>query len=189
MPQIRCHVTPGSEASNNFLGERATVIGTRWRREGPPQVVVHRERSLATASTISGKREHCRGAGRRRTSRASTATRTILAWTRYNLIRKWDATDAAVHDRQTGRCAARSDTGKEVWADSPYRSVEIEARLKANLPSIVNSYHRVPLAIVLELTEVVSWLESVIRSLLGWKPLIVTAPMKPGVVCSNTKEL
>ena len=50
----------------------------------------------------------------------------------HKLIRKWDATDAAVHDSQKlDDVLDLSNTGNEVWADSAYRSVEIEARLKA----------------------------------------------------------
>src|SRR5467141_3305883 len=49
----------------------------------------------------------------------------------HKLIRKWDATDAAVHDRQKlDDVLDFSNTGKEVWADSAYRSVQIEAGLK-----------------------------------------------------------
>ena len=50
----------------------------------------------------------------------------------HKLIRKWDATDAAVHDSQKlDDVLDLSTTGKEVWADSAYRSVQIEASLKA----------------------------------------------------------
>jgi len=46
----------------------------------------------------------------------------------HKLIRKWDATDAAVHDSQkAGRRTRSSNTGNGVWADSAYRSVQIEA--------------------------------------------------------------
>ena len=49
----------------------------------------------------------------------------------HKLIRKWDATDAAVHDSQKlSDVLDPSNTSTEVWADSAYRSVEIEARLK-----------------------------------------------------------
>ena len=50
----------------------------------------------------------------------------------HKLIRKWDATDAAVHDSQKlDDVLDLSNTGKKVWADSAYRSVQIEANLKA----------------------------------------------------------
>ena len=50
----------------------------------------------------------------------------------HKLIRKWDATDASVHDSQKlDDVLDLSNTGNGVWADSAYRSVEIEARLKA----------------------------------------------------------
>jgi IS5 family transposase len=50
----------------------------------------------------------------------------------HKLIRKWDATDAAVHDSQKlDDVLDLANTSNEVWADSAYRSVEIEARLKA----------------------------------------------------------
>jgi IS5 family transposase len=49
----------------------------------------------------------------------------------HKLIRKWDATDAAVHDSQKlDDVLDLSNTGKGVWADSTYRSVQIEAGLK-----------------------------------------------------------
>src|SRR5882724_5065431 len=49
----------------------------------------------------------------------------------HKLIRKWDATDAAVHDSQKlDDVLDLSNTGKEVWADSAYRSVQIEVGLK-----------------------------------------------------------
>src|SRR5262245_648277 len=51
---------------------------------------------------------------------------------RGQLIRKWDATDAAVHDSQKlDDVLDLSNTGNGVWADSAYRSVQIEAGLKA----------------------------------------------------------
>jgi IS5 family transposase len=49
----------------------------------------------------------------------------------HKLIRKWDATDAAVHDSQKlDDVLDLSNTGKGVWADSAYCSVQIEAGLK-----------------------------------------------------------
>ena len=49
----------------------------------------------------------------------------------HKLIRKWGATDAAVHDSQKlDDVLDLSNTGKEVWADSAYRSLQIEAGLK-----------------------------------------------------------
>ena len=48
------------------------------------------------------------------------------------MIRKWDATDASPHDSQKlDDILDASNTGKQVWADSAYRSTEIEARLRA----------------------------------------------------------
>jgi IS5 family transposase len=50
----------------------------------------------------------------------------------HKLIRKWDATDAAVHDSQKlDDVLDLSNTGQEVWADSAYHSAQIEAGLKA----------------------------------------------------------
>src|SRR5262249_16743067 len=50
----------------------------------------------------------------------------------HKLIRKWDATDASVHDSQKlDDVLDLSNTGKGVWADSAYRSVQIEAGPKA----------------------------------------------------------
>jgi IS5 family transposase len=51
---------------------------------------------------------------------------------KYKLIRRQATTDACVHDSQKlDDVLDRSNTGKEVWADSAYRSAEIEARLEA----------------------------------------------------------
>ena len=50
----------------------------------------------------------------------------------HKLIRKWDATDASPHDSQKlDDILDASNTGKQVWGDSAYRSTEIEARLRA----------------------------------------------------------
>src|SRR5262249_32334375 len=50
----------------------------------------------------------------------------------HKLIRKWDATDASVHDSQKMDAVLDlSNTGKGVWADSAYRSAQTEADLKA----------------------------------------------------------
>ena len=50
----------------------------------------------------------------------------------HKLIRKWDTTEASVHDSQKfGDILDASNTGRTVWADSAYRSAEIEAKLKA----------------------------------------------------------
>jgi transposase, IS5 family len=49
----------------------------------------------------------------------------------HKLIRKWDATDAAVHDNQKlDDILDPSNTAKDVWADSAYRSAAIEQRLR-----------------------------------------------------------
>jgi IS5 family transposase len=49
----------------------------------------------------------------------------------HKLIRKWDATDASPHDSQKlDDVLDPTNTSKEVWADSAYRSTEIEQRLK-----------------------------------------------------------
>src|SRR5262249_4486592 len=50
----------------------------------------------------------------------------------HKLIRKWDATHAAVHDSQKLEdLLDLSNTGNGVWADSAYHSDQIEANLKA----------------------------------------------------------
>ena len=49
----------------------------------------------------------------------------------HKLIRKWDATDASPHDSQKlDDVLDPTNTSKEVWADSAYRSAAIEQRLK-----------------------------------------------------------
>jgi IS5 family transposase len=48
------------------------------------------------------------------------------------LIRKWDVTDASVHDSQKlDDILDPANTGRDVWADSAYRSAEAEEKLKA----------------------------------------------------------
>jgi len=50
----------------------------------------------------------------------------------HKIIRKWVATDAAPHDSQKlDDILDASNTGSQVWADSAYRSAEIEAKLAA----------------------------------------------------------
>ena len=50
----------------------------------------------------------------------------------HKLIRKWAASDASPHDSQKlDDIPDDANTGKAVWADSAYRSAEIEARLRA----------------------------------------------------------
>ena len=50
----------------------------------------------------------------------------------HKIIRKWAATDASPHDSQKlDDILDASNTGNQVWADSAYRSAEIEAKLAA----------------------------------------------------------
>jgi transposase, IS5 family len=50
----------------------------------------------------------------------------------HKIIRKWDMTDASVHDSQKlDDVLDRGNTGRDVWADSAYRSAEIEKKLAA----------------------------------------------------------
>lgn len=50
----------------------------------------------------------------------------------HKLIRKWDVTDASVHDsQQLDAVLDDANTGRDVWADSAYRSAETEAKLAA----------------------------------------------------------
>ena len=47
----------------------------------------------------------------------------------HKLIRRYAETDASVHDSQKlDDVLDKSNTGAEVWADSAYRSAEIEAK-------------------------------------------------------------
>ena len=49
----------------------------------------------------------------------------------HKLIRKWTATDASPHDSQhLDDILDENNTARQVWADSAYRSAEIEARLR-----------------------------------------------------------
>ena len=51
---------------------------------------------------------------------------------KHKLIRRYAETDASVHDSQKlDEVLDKANTSNEVWADSAYRSVEAEARLKA----------------------------------------------------------
>jgi len=51
---------------------------------------------------------------------------------KHKLIRRWAETDASVHDSQKlDEVLDKANTSNEVWADSAYRSIESEARLKA----------------------------------------------------------
>ena len=51
---------------------------------------------------------------------------------KHKLIRRYTETDASVHDSQTlDEVLDKTNTSNEVWADSAYRSVETEAKLKA----------------------------------------------------------
>ena len=46
-------------------------------------------------------------------------------------MRRYDVTDAAVHDNQAvDHLLMRGNTGAGVWADSAYRSKEMEAKLR-----------------------------------------------------------
>jgi IS5 family transposase len=48
----------------------------------------------------------------------------------HKLVRKWDVTDASVHDSQKlDDILDDANTGRDVWADSAYRSAETEAKL------------------------------------------------------------
>jgi transposase, IS5 family len=51
---------------------------------------------------------------------------------KHKFIRRYAETDASVHDSQKlDEVLDKSNTSKDVWADSAYRSAEIEAKLKA----------------------------------------------------------
>ncbi len=50
---------------------------------------------------------------------------------RHKLVRRYQVTDAAVHDRQVvDDILGPDNTASDLWADSAYRSAEIEAKLK-----------------------------------------------------------
>ena len=50
---------------------------------------------------------------------------------KHKLVRRYDVTDAAVHDSQAvDHLLMRGNTGAGVWADSAYRSEEMEAKLR-----------------------------------------------------------
>ena len=64
--------------------------------------------------------------------KSTTVTRTMSTWTAgTSLVRRYQVTDAAVHDSQVVEDILDPDnTASDVWADSAYRSAEIEAKLK-----------------------------------------------------------
>jgi transposase, IS5 family len=56
----------------------------------------------------------------------------VNADARHKLIRRYEVTDAAVHDSQAlDALLSKNNTSSDVFADSAYRSAEIEAKLKA----------------------------------------------------------
>ena len=56
----------------------------------------------------------------------------VNADARFKLIRQYEVTDASVHDSQAfDGLLNKTNTSNDVYADSAYRSVEIEAKLKA----------------------------------------------------------
>jgi IS5 family transposase len=57
----------------------------------------------------------------------------VNADAKHKLIRRYEVTDAAVHDSQTlDALLDKGNTSADVFADSAYRSAEIEAKLKAS---------------------------------------------------------
>ena len=60
---------------------------------------------------------------------------------KHKLIRRYHVTDAAVHDSQAvDELLMRGNTASGVWADSAYRSADIEAKLKAR--GLTSRIHR-----------------------------------------------
>ena len=58
---------------------------------------------------------------------------------KHKLIRNWTVTPASVHDSQMfEELLDKENSGRDVWADSAYRSEEIEAKLKQNHRSQIN---------------------------------------------------
>jgi IS5 family transposase len=57
----------------------------------------------------------------------------VNADAKHKLIRRYEVTDAAVHDnRKLDGLLTKGDTSAEVFADSAYRSARIEAQLRAS---------------------------------------------------------
>lgn len=58
---------------------------------------------------------------------------------KHKLVRKWAVTPASVHDSQAfGQLLDKNNSGKAVWADSAYRSEEIEDALKESYRSQIH---------------------------------------------------
>ena len=72
-------------------------------------------------------------AGRRSTARVFFGYKNhVNADAKHKLIRRYKVTDAAVHDsQQLDGLLNQDNTSADVFADSAYRSAEIEAKLKA----------------------------------------------------------
>jgi IS5 family transposase len=65
----------------------------------------------------------------------------VNADAKHKLIRRYEVTDAAVHDSQElDRLLTQGNTSAEVFADSAYRSTKIEGRLQAS--GFKNRIHR-----------------------------------------------
>src|SRR5258708_21917304 len=65
----------------------------------------------------------------------------VNADAKHKLIRRYEVTDAAVHDSQElDRLLTQGNTSAEVFADSAYRSTKIEGRLQAS--GFQNRIHR-----------------------------------------------
>ncbi len=58
---------------------------------------------------------------------------------KHKLVRKWTVTSASVHDSQAfGQLLDKKNSGRGVWADSAYRSDQIEASIKGNYQSHIH---------------------------------------------------
>ncbi len=106
----------------------------------------YRSPSSATAVTTTRGSRMARRRRAGRTSRPSGRRRTrthggpwqeplrlnhVNVDRRHKLVRRYQVTDAAVHDSQVVEDILDPDnTASDVWADSAYRSAEIEAKLK-----------------------------------------------------------
>src|SRR5262245_14529169 len=157
LTRLRCGSSgkrwPRQDWSRHYL---SASIGTSMRRVTSPVPgrLSMPPSSTRPSSTTPGKRtRRSKGARRRRggtKSRPSNAQKDKDArWTKKNdqsfygyknhvsvdrkhkIIRRYAETDASVHDSQKlDEVLDKSNTSNEVWADSAYRSAEMEAKLK-----------------------------------------------------------
>ena len=113
----------------------ATIVPVpkqRNSRDENDAVKAGRRRRSGRRSRPNCARRTATPAGRRSTARAFGYKNHVNADAKHKLIRRYEVTDAAVHDSQPlDALLSKGNTSTDVFADSAYRSAETEAKLKA----------------------------------------------------------